>query len=598
MSFSRISHPFFVVGAPLLLASMATATPVTGKYNDKPGDGFAPPKGVYSVGHTAEFQRNGAGNPAAPGSGLAISGSTLQVTGGLFKDNKNFGIHTQARSQTIVNGGIFQDNTLGLLVNSRSHAVINGGNFANRTLNVWAANYSRVALKNGFFNCYGDLSNFGELNSSGELDKVAAGLVLSQRSFGIISGGTFVGYGSPISVGVYVLSDSSFIATNGRFINLIRGVNLYDAKNSIISGGTFGFYRSENVADFLNGSSGVFTCSSQLEVTGGTFTGNTDGLFATVHSGRSGTTVINGGNFNKNLKRGVSGLSSPSQTTRITINSGSFSGNGTTTFLDGDPNLDNYSGGAVFFNGTKALINDGRFKGNASTGVVALGPKSFVQINNGDFRSNGKAAYEGGPVFGRGAYIHSGAKALINDGNFSSNGIGVQIGLTLPPTDESLNPGGEATINGGVFHNEVYAVNAQTGSKCDITGGDFRAQASVHSRSFNGLTRPTRVRVFGGKFRSSQFDFLARSGSTIELTGVFDGYDNSRGSIVLPPGVGRLTGQLKLSDQRQNFSYRSEGNGRIILRPTNPPVSQSAPATSSAPTRVSTPAKSPSGASS
>ena len=489
----------------------AQAAPVNGQHNAQPKNGMEVRNGSFTVNKGATFNGNGTSESSA---GLAATNARVVVQDGSFSDNYQCGINATKKSQLIINGGSIHRNYIGPLVQNGSKIVVNKGDFRN-DISIYLANKSSAIINDGLL---------GGLYANN-------GLFAKDGSSATIRGGTF--------------RDSGY------------GAEFYDAAPSVISSGYF-----------TNNIYGVFLCSAKVTINGGLFEQNGHaGVTTTVHEGGAKSFLkINGGTFRYGIAAGCEVISR----SITTINGGTFRENG---YYGSELLIGSYpsTGGLRVASGGQATVNGGIFTQNEGAGVQAFLPDSFVTINGGDFRKNGRIS----PGGGYGAYIHSEAGAVINGGDFSDNLEGIQIGLPYTPFDWEYKPNSKVTVNGGKFYNSKNSIRVDSGSECEINGGDFNAFRTISASGFDST-----VRITGGTFQSELFDFDASFGSTIELTGEFSGYGSGKQTVVITPATGQgsisgtLQGRLKNSKKAQSFKYRVTPFSKIILHVTGSPSSK------------------------
>ncbi|HSR87923.1 MAG TPA: autotransporter domain-containing protein, partial [Pontiella sp.] len=321
------------------------------------------------------------------------------------------------------------------------------------------------------------------------------------------------------------------------------------------------------------GSALVVINSTNLNLTGGRFTGTTDtgGVAVTAVGGllRNSTATINGSEFtgaagNAGLivqssdltvtdgifvgGKGAAGLSAVSNST-ITINSGRFNG-----------------AAGIVAQASDLVVNDGSFFGEAGGyGLLAIS-KSVVTINSGTFTGGLNAV----------ALYTRGSDLTINDGTYNG-GNGAEA-LYAEDSDVMIEGG---TFTGGNNAAALYARN----SDLTINGGTFQG-GSFEADSYFGLVsiadagQTNFIMLDGGTFNSIDFagsgvqTLTAGTGLQVNGDVVLDGglliADNASSSAFQSLWI--RSGQIRFEN---NYSLFSEGSLKFVLSAANstPPFS-------------------------
>eukprot|EP00904_Undaria_pinnatifida_P010819 jgi/Undpi1/6868/HiC_scaffold_21.g09344.m1 len=252
--------------------------------------------------------------------------------------------------------------------------------------------------------------------------------------------------------------------------------------------------------------------------------------------GEFGTLTVEGdGNmFERNTCSGHGGVFASTSYTSITVEGGTFQGNG-----------DGQSGGVIWSKGN-VVIEGGAFFDNATpgqdAGVLCVSNEGNFIVKGGIFENN--TSEEGGV-----AVVNEDGSLHILGGLFSGNRADAQGGAF------SINDGGDIQIKGGTFTNHIADFGgflfAESGSHASCTGVSILNNHAVEGGAIyatNGVTLDWACHI-EQSFALAGPAIYARDQTTVELKGV-SLFNNTvvRGSVVFVVSSVLMTDQVDILD--------------------------------------------------
>ncbi len=348
-----------------------------------------------------------------------------------------------------------------------------GGIINNGTLYLDGGNVTGNKVRSGSPTTGGGIYNKGTLYLNG--GSVTNNECITGSSTARVGGGGIYNEESA----VLVMNSGTISGNSSRYIERNNdeardGGGIYNCGTVTVKGGTI----SDNSAQY--GGAIYNDTNATLEITGGTFSGNTVSRNASGGAiyNKSTSFTVSGGSFNGNKARYGGAIYTEAAAVirggsfvnnRATVHGGAlyvYSGNATVT-ITGDNNISfngntaSSDGGAVAVStGTVTLDGKVSFTGNSASengGAIAVRSGSAsVTVNNGTFSGN-TAAYGGA--------IHNAGNLLLKGGSFTENTASAAGGGIYLAADMNIN--GKINITG----NKYLPANSSTGSENNVDVG-------------------------------------------------------------------------------------------------------------------------------